>query len=223
MPKEFLIGRSHATLPIPDQHSSVSREHVRITQYEDGMLVLEALKAHNPVWIKNQNGEYQQVAKTKVDESTTIVLGSFDFTGFKFKPKNVPEIGGGKPWDRDKFTKEFIQLREWLIEQKDREEKAKNRIKTLGNVRTLAQLGVSVTLVGVSLMIDDPSKSSNFLRVGMAIPPLVAFISQKFTPNRDKLIERRKKLLRCPRPACNHQLSDDEIENGRCMVCKAHI
>ena len=85
MPITYHIGRLHPeTLPIPERHAGVSREHCRITIQDNGEWYLEDTNSTQGTYVVNPDGSLTRVSCMRISPTTKIQLGQADVSGFTF-------------------------------------------------------------------------------------------------------------------------------------------
>ena len=204
--KTILLGKG-GDQPFDIEQQGVSREHAQLTIGDDGIWTLADLDSSNGTYIRNEQGEWERVAKKNISPDTFICLGPDNANGCKFFARHVDN-----PND---YSADFNYLEDIEQEIDDKLEKAEQRAKV---IRKLIALVSGVALVG-SFVVPGDGLRMLLLRVGS----LVSMVSTLFfDPNKDKkrLKALRDKLFDCPNPACSHTLTAKEVQNRRCSKCK---
>ncbi len=236
--QEFLIGRSHReSIVIPESSHAVSHEHAKITIYDDGVWVVEALAQNKPLYIQQPDGQLLQIGRKRITPDTVLVLGAPNAAGFKFYARNVL----GQQKDPKKFKSEFLalqsELETILADEKAFKQKSKvwDKVRMFGPALAFA-LCMVITFVFKDAIPEDATETQraaiemsnknlelNAYRALMMIVPIGLSILVGFIiGDRDRFSERRKRL-RCPNPQCGCRLGEDEIFNGKCPRCQSHI
>ena len=210
--KTITIGRlGNQPFKISEDCNGVSREHARITISDSGEWVLEDIKgpSGNGTFIRDlRNPEWSPVIKARITPETMIRLGQFH--SFQFMAHRV-EVDDPKD-----FTFEFMVMRQlWgeLTEAIEREEKRLEKRKK--QMTMVAVGGIAIGLLSAPLTSVIGYSLSGLSSVGLGARMLMSPNSKELTAARAA----RQKLVVCPN--CGQQLSENEINNLRCMVCKA--
>lgn len=207
MGKLFIIGRQ-GDQPFKIAQEGVSREHARLTIDDSGKWVLEDLNSDNGTFIRNEDGDLEQISKKVISESTYICLGPDNINGCKFYARQLIA-----PKD---YQKEFDYLEEIDDDIETRLEKAEDKSKLIRKAITI------ISMVGFfgSFIVEDNGFRTMLLRVSTAA---TGVSSMFYDPNKQKkqLKGLREKLFGCPNPACSHHLSSKEVRNRKCAKCGA--
>lgn len=207
MGKIFIIGRQ-GDQPFKIVQEGVSREHARLTIDDSGKWVLEDLNSDNGTFIRNEDGDLEQISKKVISESTYICLGPDNINGCKFYARQLIA-----PKD---YKKEFDFLEEIDDDIENRLEKAEDKSKLIRKAITI------ISMVGFfgSFIVEDNGFRTMLLRVSTAA---TGVSSMFYDPNKQKkqLKALREKLFGCPNPACSHHLSSKEVRNRKCAKCGA--
>lgn len=207
MGKIFMIGRQ-GDQPFKIVQEGVSREHARLTIDDSGKWVLEDLNSDNGTFIRNEDGDLEQISKKVISESTYICLGPDNINGCKFYARQLIA-----PKD---YKKEFDFLEEIDDDIENRLEKAEDKSKLIRKAITI------ISMVGFfgSFIVEDNGFRTMLLRVSTAA---TGVSSMFYDPNKQKkqLKALREKLFGCPNPACSHHLSSKEVRNRKCAKCGA--
>lgn len=217
--KVFNIGRKGNQRFSLENQEKVNDLHARVTIDDNGVWMIEDLGSINGTFIINGKGELVEVKRKRIDEFTRIVLADTSFTGASFYAHHLLEE------DEDNYRKEFHHMaKEYskLVHEKDLAvEKMKERRLLLSLVPVLTS-----TILGVLTRVifrDDPNII--YIIIGM-MSAVTATLNVLITwiNNRDKSLEPYKKRMQyitmCPH--CGRQLSDFDIKNQQCPVCKTH-
>ena len=207
MAKIFIIGRQ-GDQPFTISQEGVSREHAKLTISDDGKWLLEDLNSENGTFIRNKDGEMEQVGKKNISESTYICLGPNNINGCKFFARQLI--------DSKDYQQAFDLLEEIDNDIEDRLEKAEGKSKIIRKAIT------TISMIGFfgSFIVEDNSLRTMLLRVSTAATGLSSMF---FDSNKQKkqLKALREKLFGCPNPACSHNLSSKEVRNRKCSKCGA--
>ena len=202
-----MIGRQ-GDQPFKIVQEGVSREHARLTIDDSGKWVLEDLNSDNGTFIRNEDGDLEQISKKVISESTYICLGPDNINGCKFYARQLIA-----PKD---YKKEFDFLEEIDDDIENRLEKAEDKSKLIRKAITI------ISMVGFfgSFIVEDNGFRTMLLRVSTAA---TGVSSMFYDPNKQKkqLKALREKLFGCPNPACSHHLSSKEVRNRKCAKCGA--
>jgi len=207
MEKSFIIGRE-GNQPFTISQEGVSREHAKLTIDDNGKWTLEDLNSGNGTFIRNEEGDLEQIGKKTISERTYICLGPDNINGCKFYARQLIA-----PKD---YQREFDLLEEIDNDIEERLDKADDKSKLIRKAITI------ISMVGFfgSFIVEDNGFRTMLLRVSTAA---TGVSSMFYDPNKQKkqLKALREKLFGCPNPACSHQLSSKEVRNRKCAKCGA--
>lgn len=205
MEKSFIIGRE-GNQPFTISQEGVSREHAKLTIDDNGKWTLEDLNSGNGTFIRNEEGDLEQIGKKTISERTYICLGPDNINGCKFYARQLIA-----PKD---YQREFDLLEEIDNDIEERLDKADDKSKLIRKAITI------ISMVGFfgSFIVEDNGFRTMLLRVSTAA---TGVSSMFYDPNKQKkqLKALREKLFGCPNPACSHQLSSKEVRNRKCAKC----
>lgn len=207
MEKSFIIGRE-GNQPFTISQEGVSREHAKLTIDDNGKWTLEDLNSGNGTFIRNEEGDLEQIGKKTISERTYICLGPDNINGCKFYARQLIA-----PKD---YQREFDLLEEIDNDIEERLDKADDKSKLIRKAIAI------ISLVGFfgSFIVEDNGIRTMLLRVSTAA---TGASSMFYDPNKQKkqLKALREKLFGCPNPACSHNLSSKEVRNRKCAKCGA--
>lgn len=236
--QEFLIGKSHReSIIIPETSYAVSHEHAKITIYDDGAWVVEALAPNKPLFIQQPDGQFVQVGRKRITPDTILVLGATNAAGFRFYARNVL----GQQTDPLRFRNEYLALQADLEALQADERAFKRKSKVWDKVRMFGPAFAFVLCMLITVIFSETAPAGatdaekaaiemsnkslelNSYRFLMMIVPIGLSVMVGFIiGDRDRFAERRSRL-RCPNPQCNCRLGEDEINKGQCPRCRSHI
>jgi len=207
MEKSFIIGRE-GNQPFTISQEGVSREHAKLTIDDNGKWTLEDLNSGNGTFIRNEEGDLEQIGKKTISERTYICLGPDNINGCKFYARQLIA-----PKD---YQREFDLLEEIDNDIEERLDKADDKSKLIRKAIAI------ISMVGFfgSFIVEDNGIRTMLLRVSTAA---TGASSMFYDPNKQKkqLKALREKLFGCPNPACSHNLSSKEVRNRKCAKCGA--
>lgn len=207
MEKSFIIGRE-GNQPFTISQEGVSREHAKLTIDDNGKWTLEDLNSGNGTFIRNEEGDLEQIGKKTISERTYICLGPDNINGCKFYARQLIA-----PKD---YQREFDLLEEIDTDIEERLDKADDKSKLIRKAIAI------ISMVGFfgSFIVEDNGIRTMLLRASTAA---TGASSMFYDPNKQKkqLKALREKLFGCPNPACSHNLSSKEVRNRKCAKCGA--
>ncbi len=207
MEKSFIIGRE-GNQPFTISQEGVSREHAKLTIDDNGKWTLEDLNSGNGTFIRNEEGDLEQIGKKTISERTYICLGPDNINGCKFYARQLIA-----PKD---YQREFDLLEEIDNDIEERLDKADDKSKLIRKAIAI------ISMVGFfgSFIVEDNGIRTMLLRASTAA---TGASSMFYDPNKQKkqLKALREKLFGCPNPACSHNLSSKEVRNRKCAKCGA--
>lgn len=209
MPITYHIGRLHPeTLPIPERHAGVSREHCRITIQDNGEWYLEDTNSTRGTYVVNPDGSLTRVSCMRISPTTKIQLGQADVSGFTFLAAVV---------NKD-YRSAWKELRAKLEGIETDEAAFKKRVKRMSWLTRSA--GILGCLVGM-IRVGDSQSQLLFNRICMILSPILVGILVDVLLNSDpEKFRRRRDELVCPNPNCRKPLSKYYINYGECPFCK---
>lgn len=224
MNKEFIIGREgNQPFPIPHKglpssSDSVHRQHAKITIDEYGNWTLEDLKGSdgNGTFIRDENGIFKRVYKTRIGEDTVIRLGNGGQHSFIFMAHHVLATN---PED---YSFEFRKVKDCFTKITDESNILQEKInKQNKSSRYLSPLLGFVLSIIPSLFVLDPKVDWILTRLCFLIAPvLIGLIYSNSNNGLKKIKDKAERLFVCPK--CQRPISKHDINNQLCPVCKAH-
>ncbi len=213
MAQELIIGRSASSpIKIPANKNGVSGQHVKITVSDEGIWKLEDLHSSNGTFVRDEDGEFNRVFTSQINESDVIRLGNGGANSFIFTAHRA--IAPDSP-----YTYEFKQLRKLLARQLEREHKKEKKIEINGwisKLSGLAVIGICAILGSIKGINIDPN--IRYVLIACA-PVVVGLLFSGDTKALKALRKKREKLLLCPN--CGLPISEFDIQQGQCSRCKA--
>lgn len=215
----FDIGRKGNQNFSLENKEKVNDLHARVTIDDNGVWTIEDLSSLNGTFIINEQGELVEVRRKRIDEYTRIVLADTSFTGASFYAHHLIERDGNDY--RHEFhhiVKEYNRLSNEM-EKKVESIKQRRMLLSLVPVLTSCVLGILARVV----LSDNPNII--YIIIGM-MSAVTASLNVLITwyNNRDKSLDRFKLRMRyimmCPH--CGRQLTDFDVKNQQCPVCKVH-
>lgn len=211
MAQTFTIGRG-GNQPFKINADSVSTEHARITIEDNGMWILEDLDSANGTYIRNADGEFNQVFKKTITEDTVIRLGRGGHHGYTFTAHQLIATPGD-------YSYEFRRLKKALDRQNKQESHLQAVAERNGWISRCAGMG-AVGLCALLGSIDGINIDPNARYVLIASAPiLVGLLFRNDVNALKQLRQKRQKLIVCPK--CGRPLSEFDVENMICPACKA--
>lgn len=239
MPTIITIGRSG------DQwfditKAGVSEYHAKLTipDYLNAPWILEDNHSTNGTFIRDDKGQMVRISRVEISPLTFIQLGPSDVRGCSFYATKCLVENQNKP---KKHQKEFEYIRKELSQF----EKVRQKEKKFITWRRWANryswiVGIGFMWLWEMFIINNPDSwiikwlngwQNNafrlFLRLIVKTLPMFFIATIAWWVNgRGKLDLaklRMDAIRRCPNPECLHFLKDQEIHNGQCDKCKAHI
>lgn len=217
--KVFDIGRKGNQNFSLENKEKVNDLHARITIDDNGIWMLEDLGSVNGTYIVNENGELTEVKRKQIDEYTCVVLADISFSGAAFYAHHLLEEDG------EDYRREFhyiVKKYNKLVREK---EELTESIKQRRMLLSLVPVFSSCLLGIFTRVIFRDSPNVIYIIIGMmsAITASLNVLMAWYT-NRDKTLEKFKTrmqyVMMCPH--CGRQLTEFDIKNQQCPVCKVH-
>lgn len=207
MVKTITIGKE-GDQPFTISQDGVSRHHARLTIEDDDRWFLEDLGSLNGTFIRNEEGEFDQVSKKYITESTYICLGPDNANGCMFYARQLVAPGD--------YRKVFDYLEDLDSQIEENLDSAEDRSKL---IRKAIALISTVGLIG-SFIVNDDSARTLLLRISTAATAASTIF---YDPSKQKksLKSLREKMFGCPNPACSNILKSKDIKNRKCPKCGA--
>lgn len=215
MPTTIILGKE-GTQPFRITNNCVSSKHAKITISDKGKWYLEDLGSTNGTFFRKEtdsqlirigNGQFE------ITPMTFICLGPDNIQGCRFYARQALKENHGD------YSEEYRLLGDIY----DRYTNQLQKIETNTKLIRWAGQGINAILLAVSFCISDNPNSQKsmylILRCGIAATTFATMLYDG-AASKKKLEEKRKRLCKCPNPACNHILTPDEINDMRCQICK---
>lgn len=207
MAQHIIIGRN-GDQPFTIAQEGVSREHAKLTIGDGGKWTLEDLNSGNGTFIRNADGDLEQIGRKVISESTYICLGPDNVNGCKFYGWQLLT-----PKDYHKAF-DFLEDLDADIEKRLEQADGKSQMvrKTIAGVSMVGFIG--------SFFVDNNDMRTMLLRVSTATTGLSSML---YDPGKQKkkLKALQEKFFGCPNPACSHTMTGKEVKNRRCSKCGA--
>lgn len=210
MAQIFTIGKK-GNQPFKITADGVSGEHARIT-IDNGQWYIEDLDSTNGTFLKDSNGEFVRIYKKQIFENSIIRLAKGGHHSHTFTAHRLlaPE---------NDYSYEFLELRKTMARQLE-EEKKQEQINTRnGWIAKCAGVAAILlcTLIGA---IPGVTVDPNIRYVVIAFAPIIVGLLFRNDAARLKAVKnRRRNLIVCPK--CGRPISDFDVDNMQCSVCKA--
>lgn len=213
----FTVGRSgDQKFEIGQDRQFVHNEHVRITvdEHSDNWY-LEDLKGGkgNGVYLRDSAGDFRLVVNCHIKPNDVLRLGPENAKSFTFMAHQLVA-----PND---YSHEFKYLRAMDKRFKKAEEEHAAVVKK-HNLNMIIAPIICVSLVAIVRIFApiDPMLMLALCGVATALPPGLLRLKYRSDAEQLKRIkETRAKFLLCPK--CWRVLSDYDVRNCKCSVCKA--
>ena len=209
MQKEIILGQA-GNQPFPIKRDGVSHQHARLTVEADGTILLEDLHSTNGTFVRNADGDFDRISRVRVTPDTVVRLGVGGMHSTQFWVHHALADA-----DAD-FSYEFHRIRATndLLSQQMAQELAHQK-----KMRFVPLAITGTFLLLTMLPILPPWLQMNLMRAGMLVGSLVS----AFFIKNDKYVAiagRKRKVITCPN--CGRPLSDYELEQQQCQLCRAH-
>lgn len=206
--KEIIIGKE-GSQPFPITSDSVSRQHARLTVRDDGSMILEDLNSKNGTYLRNAEGDFERISRAVVKDDDVIRLG---YAGIHSRTLWVHHLLVDDPMD---YSYEFHRLRQ--IYQNDIKARQEELMRK-GDSRDWFTIGAPVAGLCLSFLFkNDPL----MIRLAITVPSLtVGLFFAGFAKKMRALVILRQSIITCPH--CGRPLSDYDLEQQQCTMCKAH-
>lgn len=208
--QKFLIGRgSQCNQPFQIPNDGVHSEHATLTIDDSGKWMLEDIKgdAGNGTYIRTPEGEWKRVYRVAVTPTTVIRLASGGHHAYTFMANRVLQ-------PKDDFAFEINEVRRTYYDLRQQEETEEKRLQKLKSL--------PMVVSAVCLIASFIATSLQAVRVIMGSQAIIIGLVSYFFGGNTQLRairERRRKLVVCPR--CQRPMSDFDLENRQCSICKA--
>lgn len=207
MGEEIIIGRD-GNQSFPITNDGVSLRHARLFNI-NGQLVLEDLGSRNGTFIKNEAGEFDRISRVNVKETDIIRLGSGGVHSITFWVHHLLVE------DPNDYSYEFHHL---IKTYRDDFRPQLDALWKKNDMRDWCSIGAPIVGLGLSFLFSsDPL----MIRMSITLPALaVGVFFLGFAKKMRLLNNHRQRTIVCPR--CGRPLSDFDIEQQQCSMCKAH-
>lgn len=219
MAKIFKIGRKGNQNFSLENKEKVNDLHARITIDDNGIWTLEDLGSVNGTFIVNDMGELVEVKRKRIDEFTHIILADTSLTGASFYAHHLLET------DKDAYHVEFLHIvREYSRLSKEKEEMTE-KLKQRRMMLSLVPVLTSSILGVLTRVVFRNNPNIVYIIIGM-MSAVTASLNVLITwyNNKDKSLEQFKSriqyVMMCPH--CGRMLTEFDIKNQQCPVCKVH-
>lgn len=208
MKKEIIIGREGNQL-FPITNDGVSGQHARLVVEDNGTMFLEDLDSLNGTYVRNADGEFERVKRINVTDTDIVRLGrgGMHSTSFWVHHLLVSDVND--------YSYEFQCIIDLY----------KNDIKTTldalwkkNDMRDWCTIAAPIIGLALSFLFAD---NALLIRLAITLPSLaVGLFFVGFGKKLRNINARRQRFIVCPR--CGRPLSDFDIEQQQCTMCKAH-
>jgi len=217
MPQTFIIGRrGDQPFDIDPSLAYVHGEHARITVSDDCRTwFIEDLKgnAGNGIYIRNRRGEFDRVFSCRIQPTDIIRLGPEGARSVTFMARRVLD-----PNLHYEFS--YVKSLDADLRREEELHAATVRTHTRNTIIAPVICAGLAAIVRVAIPAMDPALTITLISLSSAIPLAILRYKYKDDPEQLKAIRaRRARLVVCPR--CGRQLSEYDVRNARCSVCKA--
>lgn len=208
MSREIIIGKE-GTQPFAIKGDSVSRRHARLTETDNGQLVLEDLNSTNGTYVRDEKGQFRQIRKACVERDSVVRFG---LAGVHSYTCWVNHLLVSDPTD---YSYEFRRImRLYDTEVRARQEQLWKR----NDLREWAC--IAAPLVGLCLSFAFPDNPL-MIRMSITIPTMAVSLFFMGMSRKMRMLARyRQSYVVCP--CCGRPLSDHDLEQQQCSFCKAH-
>lgn len=207
MPREIIIGRD-GNQRFAITSDGVSCRHARLVIDDDGRMTLEDLGSRNGTFVMNSMGCFDRISRVIVSETDIIRLGSGGIHGATFW---VHHLLVDNPADYNFEFRHIIKAYGEYKRQSDALWKKSDKREWVSIAAPLVGLAFSF------LFRDNPL----LIRMSITLPSLaVGLFFLGFAKKMRQLNGYRQRHIVCPH--CGRPLSDFDIEQQQCSLCKAH-
>ncbi|MDO4319308.1 MAG: FHA domain-containing protein [Bacteroidales bacterium] len=216
MPYIFTIGRrGNQPFEIDPSLTYVHGEHARITISDDyRQWFIEDLKGNggNGIYLRNANGDFARVYSCRIQPTDIIRLGPEGARSVTFMARRVLD-----PSLHYEFS--YIKSLDSQLRREEDEHNATVKKHTRNSIIAPVAGVVVAALIRLAVPMDP---AIMIAMSSMATAGPLAFLRYRYKDDAERLKEiraRRAKIVVCPK--CGRQLSDYDVRNSRCSVCKA--
>lgn len=211
----FIVGRSgDQKFTIGQDRQFVHNEHVRITvdEHSDNW-TLEDLKGGNGngVYLRDSNGNFRLVVNCHIKPNDVIRLGPENAKSFTFTAHQLVA-----PND---YSYEFKYLRAMDKRLKQAEAEQTAIIKKHNLTTNILSLSVALLVMLIRCFVAIDFLIIIGVGLGGIINGGMRLLFRNDAERLKQIKETRNKFLLCPK--CWHVLSDYDVRNCKCSVCKA--
>jgi len=213
MEQIYVIGRT-GNQPFKIASESVHGEHAKITITEQGKWILEDLKGENGngTYIQDEYGEFHRVYRVSITPDTIIRLANGGHRSYTFMAHRVLA-------SENDFSYEFKVLSRMykkFLEQESKREALNVRHNWVAKCSTLIPyLSCPVIEKCTGIQIEANLRYALL----MVAPMLTGLFFHHDVAKLRMMKERRLKIVVCPN--CRRPLSDYDVNNMKCSICKA--
>lgn len=226
---EIFIGRNEQVMRqtfgnnvyiVPEDCSTVSSPHAKLTIHNNGVWQLEDLNSKNGTYVRNTEGEYERVFNVQITPDTIIRFGVAGHMSHSCWACHIKSWYEG---NKDNYFYEFDRIQQMAAKYNEAVSRQEAINERHNWIATFSSMGGMVIFMIISAFSKKDGISSNDMILRMmimsALPPLVKACFSKDGKKLKALRLKRAALLTCPK--CFMPLTDIEIENRKCNKCKA--
>lgn len=203
---EYKLGRDYdSPVSVPAGATSVSGDHASIF-VEDGGWKLVDNGSRNGTFVE-QNGNFVRIKSVGITPDTWIRLGGEGVYGFMFKARRVVSPNS--------FMDDFTLLKQQLQNC----EEAEQKVSTLTSISKFVGPLVSAACL-IATMFPPLNTNFGFYRAAMLLPGIATLLVGMWLGGKSKAAKQERRHMVCPR--CRRPLSEYDINNRQCSICKAH-
>lgn len=209
----YIIGRN-GNQPFKITSESVHGEHARITITEQGGWILEDLKGGNSngTYIQGEDGEFHKVYRVNITPDTVIRLANGGHRSYTFMAHRVLAV-------ENDFSYEFKILRKMYKKQLAQEKKQEALNVRNGWIAKCSTLVPYLFCPVVETCMEVKIDVNIRYALIMVSPIIAGLFFRNDNAKLKKIKERRLKIFVCPK--CGRPLSEFDINNMQCSICKA--
>lgn len=218
--QQFIIGKK-GTQPfnIPESKERVCDKHAVVTIDDNGMWTIEDVESSTGTYVYNSKGALVKIKKKQIGEFTKIVLTDTTSMGYSFIAHHLIEK------DPENYRTEFAHVINEYKEAKREYQAIEEKLKQRRILLSLVPVLTSCVFGIVMRMIFHDNPNIIYMIIGMmsAVTALLNVIVTTFANKDNSLKEYAQRIQRmttCPK--CNRPLTEYDINNQICPVCKAH-
>lgn len=217
MQQTYILGRGgDQPFEIEPSRRYVHAQHARLTvDTSQQTWLLEDLKqgTGNGVYLRDTNGDFRRVVSCRIRPTDVVRLGPENANSFTFMAAHV--------LNPDNYNYEFAYMRhlDKKFAAEEQAQTAVNRAHTRNTI-ILPSIAALLTLFLRAFTAIDWTIIIMLSPVMGSIP--LTYLRYKYRDDAERLKSikgRRAKFMQCPK--CWRPLSEYDLRNGRCSVCKA--